>query len=361
MVTNNISNIKDDSNTSSDKNNIYRDEQGTKDHNNSLNSKSIIKPKKRNYFTNKYGVILITLFCAILWGSAFPVLKVSYVELGIAANDLAAIIVFAGLRFFMSGIIIFGVIILGLRLSPFGKKGVYRWLFLIGLLQISIQYFFFYIGLAHTSGMKAAILSSSGVFFVVLFAHFVYVNDRLDWRKVIGLVAGFAGIVTINAGKNFTFDFTLMGEGFMLLSGLVSGIGTILAKKVSQEVHPFVLTAWQMLLGSLVLIAVGLPGLKPHAIVFTNKGVLLIIYAAFLSATAFSLWYAVLQNNKAGEVTVYKFMTPVSGAFLSAAFIPGEHVTVSMFVALALVSAGVIIVNYQRKIPKEGILREGPY
>jgi len=299
--------------------------------------------------TNKYWVIVIALFCAVLWGSAFPVLKVSYTELGIATDDRYAIIVLAGIRFFLASLLIFILIVVGIRQSPKVKQKMLPQLFLLGLLQISLQYFFFYNGLAHTTGMKGAILSSAGIFFVVVLAHFVYVDDRLDWRKIIGLIAGFAGIVLINSGQHFTFDFTWQGEGFMILSGLVSAIGTILAKRISKVVHPFVLTAWQMLLGSLLLIAVGLPGLKPHAMVFTNKALLLLFYSAFLSATAFSLWYAILKYNKAGEISVYKFMTPVSGAILSALFIPGERLTLNMFMALGLVALGVIIVNYQRR------------
>ena len=315
----------------------------------------------RHYLTNKYWVIVIALFCAVLWGSAFPVLKVSYAELGMAPDDRYAIIVLAGIRFLIASLLIFALIVVGIRQSPKVKIAMLPQLFLLGLLQISLMYFFFYNGLAHTSGMKGAILSSAGIFFVVVLAHFVYVDDRLDWRRILGLIAGFAGIVLINFGKNFTFDFSWQGEGFMILSGLVSAIGTILAKRISKEVHPFVLTAWQMLLGSLLLIAVGLPSLKPHAMVFTNKALLLLFYSAFLSATAFSLWYAILKYNKAGEISVYKFMTPVSGTMLSALFIPGERLTLNMFMALALVALGVIVVNYQRKIPKEAFLREGPY
>ena len=302
--------------------------------------------------TNKYWVLIIALFCAVLWGSAFPVLKVSYAELGMAPDDRYAIIVLAGIRFFIASLLIFALIVVGIRQAPKVNRKILPQLFLLGLLQISLQYFFFYNGLAHTSGMKGAILSSAGIFFVVVLAHFVYVDDQLDWRKILGLIAGFAGIILINSGKNFTFDFSWQGEGFMILSGLVSALGTILAKRISKEVHPFVLTAWQMLLGSLLLIAVGLPGLKPHAMVFTNKALLLLFYSAFLSATAFSLWYAILKYNKAGEISVYKFMTPVSGTILSALFIPGERLTLNMFMALALVALGVIIVNYQRKVPK---------
>jgi len=303
----------------------------------------------RYYLTNKYWVIVIALFCAVLWGSAFPVLKVSYEELGIAAGDRNAIIVLAGLRFFLAAMLIYAMIIFGLHKSPKVKLKILPQLFLLGLLQISLLYFFFYNGLAHTSGMKGAVLSSAGIFFVVVIAHFVYYDDRLDLRKFLGLIAGFAGIALINSGENFTLDFAWQGEGFMILSGLVGALGTILAKRISKEVHPFILTAWQMLLGSLLLIAVGLPGLKPYAIVFTSRAFILLLYSAFLSATAFSLWYAILKHNKAGEISVFKFMTPVSGAILSAIFVPGERLTLNMFLALVLVVIGVIVVNYQRR------------
>lgn len=313
---------------------------------------SLIQKKRRDlgfYITSRVWVIVIAIVCAVLWGSAFPVLKVSYEELGIMAGDRSAIIVLAGLRFFLASLLIFALIIFGLRQSPNVKLKMIPQLFLLGVLQISLLYFLFYNGLAHTTGMKGAVLSSAGIFFVVILAHFVYEDDRLDIYKILGLTAGFAGIVLINSGKGFTLDFSWQGEGYMILSGLVGALGTILAKRMAREVHPFVLTAWQMLLGSLLLIAVGLPGLKPQAMVFTNKALILLFYSAFLSATAFSLWYAILKGNKAGEISVFKFMTPVSGAILSALFIPFERLTLNMFLALALVAVGVIVVNYQTK------------
>lgn len=301
----------------------------------------------RYYLTNRKWVIVIALFCAVLWGSAFPVLKISYIELSISPDDISAIIVFAGLRFVIASLLIFILTLVMIRQSLKVKPKVLVQLFLLGLLQISLQYFFFYNGMAHITGMKGAILHSSGTFFMVVLAHFVYLDDRLNWRKVFGLITGFAGIILINYGKDFNFDFSWRGEGFMLLTGVVGALGTILAKAIAQKIHPFVLTAWQMLLGSLLLIAVGLPGLQPQAIVFTNKGTALLLYQAFLSAIAYSLWYAILKYNKAGEISVYKFMIPVSGSILSALFIPGELLTVNMFIALVLVAWGVIIVNYK--------------
>lgn len=305
--------------------------------------------KLKTLFTNKYSAGLVAIIAAILWGSAFPVLKVSYTEMSIAANDLAAKVILAGLRFFLASLLLFGMAFFAGYNIRVKKKHLLA-LVLSGILQISLQYFFFYNGLAHTSGMKGAVLSSCGTFFIFILAHLFYTNDRLSWQKIIGLSAGFAGILLVNYGKSLSPSFSLQGEGFLIIAGLASAFGTILSKKLSGNIHPLVLTAWQMLLGSVLLISLGLPALKGNAMSFTPEADLLLVYSAFLSATAFSLWYSVLKYHKAGEVSVYLFMIPVSGAILSAVFVPGEQLSLSMLGALLLVAVGIITVNYQRRI-----------
>jgi len=86
--------------------------------------------------------------------------------------------------------------------------------------------------------------------------------------------------------------------------------------------------------------------------IFTLQAWGLLFYAAFLSAAAFSLWYSLLKYNKAGEISIYKFMIPVSGAVLSALFVPGEKLNILMGAALLLVAVGIVVVNYRREAKK---------
>lgn len=304
---------------------------------------------KRELLTKKSSVILIAIFCSILWGSAFPVLKISYDKLKIFPEDIYSKILFAGLRFFIASILIFIIVIFFLKISIKINKKSLRLLLILGLLQTSFQYFFFYNGLAYTSGIKGSILSSIGTFFVVIFAHFIYENDKMNFKKTIGLISGFLGIFLVNWGKGgFNLAFTLRGEGFLIISGLFSALGTILAKKLSDEIHPFIITAWQMFLGSIVLLIFGFSGTE-NMLNFTPLTSGLLLYGSFLSATAFSLWYALLKYNRAGEIALYKFIIPVSGSFLSVILIPGESFTIYMLAALILVALGIVSVNYKRK------------
>lgn len=318
------------------------------------------KFNSKNLLTQKGFVVSIAIFCSLLWGSAFPVLKVSYAQLGMAPNDLSAKLVFAGMRFFLASLMLIIMMLFinkkALKISKHSLGPIIA----LGVVSTTLQYFFFYNGLAHTSGIKGAILASSGTFFIVLIAHFIYTNDKLDWKKGVGLVTGFAGIVFVNWGQSMTLDFHFMGAGFLILAGLVNAIGTVMAKKLSIDVHPFALTGWQLFIGSSILLVIGLPLLRSGAMTFTPLAWGLLFYSAFLSATAFALWFSLLKYNKAGEISIFKFVIPVAGTVLSALVIPGENFSLSMAGALILVAVGIFAVNYRTRPRKTRLfLKDG--
>ena len=264
-------------------------------------------------------------------------------------EDTIAKVVFAGMRFLLAGLILLIGLLFINRKALFVSRRQIPILILFGITQTALQYFFFYNGLAKTTGMKGAILASCGTFFTVMLAHYFYVNDKMNWQKTVGLCAGFAGIVVANWGQGFQMSFQFTGEGYMIFAALTGAIGTIMAKEMAVGIHQFALTGWQLTIGSVLLLVIGLPQLQENAIAFTPLGWGLFIYSAFLSAAAFGLWYSILKYNKAGEISIYKFVTPVSGTILSALFIPGEKLTLFVIAALALVAIGFVAINYKPK------------
>ena len=114
------------------------------------------------------------------------------------------------------------------------------------LAQTVGQYFFFYIGVAHTSGVKGGIITGLGNFIAILMACLIVRNERMTGRKMAGCVLGFAGVVVINLmGKSLDMGFTLTGEGFILISQVAYGISTILINIYSKKVSPVVLSGTQ--------------------------------------------------------------------------------------------------------------------
>lgn len=294
---------------------------------------------------------LIAIFCNILWGTAFPVLKIVYAEMGIVSSDLGGTITFISLRFLLAGILLF---IFGLLTkAPLFKitKSQLVLIIILGLFNTTLQYFFFNIGVNNTPGIKASILGQVGIFFSVILAHFVYKDDTLNIRKVLGLCLGFLGLilVNLNKGSEGLLHFTLLGEGFMILSGIVSSLAMFIAKKIGKELPSIVYTSWQMIIGSILLFFLGsFMGGKVTNLHFTPTTTLLFLYLSLLSSVAFCLWYYILQYRKIGEISLYKFFVPVSGTLLTALFVPGESLMPIYLVALLLVSIGIVIVNRKK-------------
>ncbi|QQK08474.1 DMT family transporter [Miniphocaeibacter halophilus] len=301
-------------------------------------------------FKEKKFYIPIILFCMFLWGSAFPIIKLSYIEFGIPQGDYFAKIYFAGLRFFLSGVMvtIFGKIFLKEKINF--KKLDYKFLAILGLIQITFQYTFYYIGVGNTSGMKSAIIQSASTFFIVLFASMLFKDDKINKNKIASIVIGFLGIIITNISSGFDFNFTLTGEGFLLIATLFGSIGQIYVKAAGKSMNPVVATSGQMLIGASILILVGRIGTSTD-LIWTGKGILLFIYSGFLSSAAFVLWYSILKYNKAGEVSVYRLFIPIFGTILSALFLPGERITINIIIGLILVVIGMFVLNmrWERK------------
>lgn len=164
-------------------------------------------------FTNKKFVFLVATFCCLLWGSAYPAIKNGYALFHIAPDDIPSKMVFAGYRFLLAGIVLLLFAIASGKAIGRLKKGQYKQIAILGLTQTALQYVFFYIGLAYTTGVKGSIMNATGTFFSVLLAHYIYKNDRLTFNKIIGCALGFAGVMVVNFGSDLMdFNFSLMGR-----------------------------------------------------------------------------------------------------------------------------------------------------
>jgi drug/metabolite transporter (DMT)-like permease len=296
-------------------------------------------------FADRRALIAFATLCCLLWGSAVPAVKFGYVLIGIAPGDTASLLLFAGMRFSLAGLMLLAYGLMTGRavwLAPrrFGEVA------LLGFGQTVIQYVCYYVGLAHTTAVKTSILSSSLVFFSVLLAHFIYTDDRLNGRKSIGLLIGLAGVVAVNLAAVGTLDFhfSWMGEGLLLVSTFSGSLAAIYGRRLSQDMDATVMTGWQLFLGGLVLTAMGLIG-GGHFAQFTIGASALVVYLAMLSAVAFALWSLLLKHNSVGSVAVFNFEIPIFGAIL-AALVLGESVLEwKNLVALVLVSTGIWLVT----------------
>ena len=296
-------------------------------------------------FARKNAAYAGAAFCCLLWGSAYPAIKNGYEIFQITVDDIPSKVVFAGYRFLFAGLLLLLFMLAQgkplARLSPrqFGQVAV------LGLTQTSLQYVFFYVGLAFTTGVKGSIMNATGTFFSVLLAHFIYQNDKLSFNKTLGCVLGFTGVMVVNLSSgSLDFSFSLLGEGFVVMAAFILSAATLYGKRISQTVDPMVMTGYQLAFGGLMLILGGYAcggTLSVHGF----ASVAILGYLTLLSSVAFALWSVLLKYNRVGMIAPFNFLIPVSGALLSAIFL-GENIFEWKYaLALVLVCSGIWWVN----------------
>jgi drug/metabolite transporter (DMT)-like permease len=303
-------------------------------------------------YKTRTGVFLLATLCCALWGSAFPAVKNGYALLKVAPTDIASQLLFAGWRFALAGAILLIVAMVMKKPVLAMSRGQAGQVALLGLTQTAIQYVFFYIGLAHASGVKSSIMNATSVFFSVVLAHFIYADDRLSGRKALGCLIGFMGVVVVNLGGGaLGFDFTLLGEGFIVIAAFVLAAASIYGKRLSRSLDPMVMTGWQLFVGGLILTAAGM-GMDGKLQGFDLTSAALLLYLALLSSVAFAVWSLLLKHNPVGMIAAFNFLIPVFGVSLSALFLGESMLRWSYLIALVLVCAGIWLVTRSGAVSK---------
>lgn len=297
-------------------------------------------------YTNTIFVVLSALLCTALWGSATPFIKTGYECLKVAGT--ASIIFFAGIRFALAGIITVIIYSIIEKRILFPKKESFKYVGIISVFQTILQYLFFYIGLANTSGVKGTILSGSSAFFSILVATLIFKQEKLTFRKIVACIIGFLGVVVVNL-KGLELNLNFFGDAFVMFSAISLAFSSVLMKIYSKEENPVVLSGYQFILGGIVMIAIGLL-LGGSVSLESGKGVAILVYLAFLSAVAYALWGMLLKYNPVSKVTVFSFMTPVFGVILSKIMLTEtSNVSfVNVLLALGLICGGIFMLNYQK-------------
>lgn len=300
---------------------------------------------REKFYTNRRNIVLLAALCCFLWGSAYPAIKGGYELFNISGEDIPSKLIFAGYRFALAGIIVLLVQIMSKKnIFVLNKKEIVQ-VTLLGIFQTTLQYIFFYIGLAYTTGIRSSIINGTGAFFSILLAHFIYKNDRLNVNKIVGCIVGFIGVIIVNLnGQDFFLSsFSIQGEGFVMLAAFILSASSIYGKKITQNQDASIITGYQLFIGGLILLLLGyisggcLSG-------FTLKSTSLLIYMALLSSVAFAVWTQLLKYNKVGIISIFNFLVPVFGSLLSAIFLGENIFDIKILISLIFVCLGIYMV-----------------
>lgn len=295
------------------------------------------------------NILKSTTFLAILacwlWSTAFANIKI-----GLQYN---APFQFAGVRFIISGIILF---------IYFGKpnviynefKAYWKFILLLSVVQFSAQYAFFYMGMKLVPGALGAMIIGSSPLFIAVVAHFSFHDDKMTPIKTGSIIIGIIGIAIITIGRSkveIKNELELLGIWLLFINNIFSGFSNVMVSKYQTGRSPLVLSSTSLFIGGLMLFLIAIPveginwGPFPPVYYFT------LAWLSFLSAAAFAIWYTLLQRPgvKVSILNIWKFLIPASGAALSWILIKEEKPDWISIAGMLVITVSLITLNFANR------------
>ena len=163
-------------------------------------------------------------------------------------------------------------------------------------------------------------------------------------RAGIGAVlVGFAGVALLLMPGEQSGDATLLGLGAVVVAAVMWASGSFASPRIRLPGDPLVSTAWQMLLGGVVIVAVGLALGEAGEVdvgTFSTRSLIalayLIVFGSWLAYTAYA-W--LLQNAPISKVSTYAYVNPV------VAIVLGFLILDEVITPITLVGAAIIVVS----------------
>jgi drug/metabolite transporter (DMT)-like permease len=306
--------------------------------------------KKNNavsIFQHPVWVIVFALTAAVAWGWAYPLIKLGFEAFSITSDMTGSKMLFAGIRFALSGLIVLAFARSAHRRLTVSGMGGWLYVLTFSLMNTTLHYACFYIGLSHSAGARAAVFNSLGVFMLVLLACAFFKTDRLSMRKVVGCAVGFAGVVVLNFGGGESGQFTLLGDGMIILNALCSAVAGLMTRGLGRHTDVFVGTGYSLAIGGVLLVIPGLlmGGTLPQV---TGTGLLILFLLIAISTIGFTLYNKLLSCNPVGKVAIFNSLIPVVGAVTSCLCLH-EPFYIKYVLAVLLSAGGIYIINRGKK------------
>lgn len=280
---------------------------------------------------------------SLAWGTSFLFIK-------LAVADLPPIMV-GWLRLVLAALTLWLIAALTGKRPRFSRK-VWITLAVMGLFNNSLAFVLIPWGQQYIDSGLAAILNSTVPLFTVLLAHLFLADERLNARRLMGLVTGFAGVVVLMApqvaasGPAWLRAESVLGSLAVVVASACYAIATVIGRRYLRTEQPVLAAATQITLGAawltpFILLSGGLTTVKDASSLTWFS----ILWLGVLgTGLAYLLYFSLLRNIGATQVVVVTYILPIIGVALGVMLLD-EHVTLSMVMGLALILFGLVVVN----------------
>jgi drug/metabolite transporter (DMT)-like permease len=284
------------------------------------------------------GMALVVMLC-VAWGFNQPMIKLALPEIPpliqcAVRSALAILIVLGWMR---------------LRGLPIAEADGTLIAGLIAGVLFGVEFLLIYRGLLYTTASRAVLFIYLAPFFVTIGARWLFPGDRFGPMQWTGLLLAFVGmLVAFGVPAPSTEPHQLLGD-LMMAAAAAAWAATTLVIKASSlaRVSPEKTLLYQLVL---CVPIVGLGALVFGERVTAMPGAVALgslAYQTVVVGTTFSVWFALIVKYSASRLSAFTFLTPLCGV-AAGHLVLGEPLTPAFALAVALVAAGLILVNRPR-------------
>jgi drug/metabolite transporter (DMT)-like permease len=298
----------------------------------------------RHHFAANAGAFI----AAILFGA-------SVVAVRVAVQDIPPLTL-AILRFGQGGFLLLLLLLIWARdLLRVDRRDV-PYLILLGAIFFTIFPVTFNTSLRLTEASRGAMMLATMPLWSVLLAR-VATGEHLNIRQTCGVLLTFAGVGVVLAERGLTFvgtNLSLAGDALMLVTALCGAVYGVLAKRMLTRYKALTVTAYAMVLGTLLLVPAAFVEDPFSALerMRTETVMLVLFLGIFGGAIGYFLWTFALTRLSPTQVAVYVNLNPMIATLLGVTLL-AEKLTGIFVVGLAAVLAGVLLVNLRGRVQLE--------
>ncbi|MGD9105261.1 MAG: DMT family transporter [Desulfobacterales bacterium] len=282
---------------------------------------------------------VFTVCLCVLFGANAVAIKISLSGLGVFTT--------AGIRFSMASAAIF----LWARITgrSFKIRSGQALQLLIISMVFTVQLSLFYLGLSKSNASRGTLMVNIQPFFTLFLAHYFIPGDRITKRKILGILLGFSGVVFVFLEeKGVTTNFQV-GDFIILFAAFLWSCSAVYTKRIIHTFKPFHMVLYPMIFSVPFFFFEGLFWDDAMIVHVDAKVFCALLYQGLVTASfCFVAWLTLLKKYGAVALHSFIFFMPISGVMLGG-LILGEPITVNILIALLLIVAGILLVNFRQR------------
>lgn len=284
---------------------------------------------------NNLLIYLLSVLIIILWGTAYTLVgyTVQYITPAwiVASRTIIAAIILTVYIYWR-----------GQKL-PSLKDRIWIWYGLLGFIGMTAPFYLMARAQIHVSSGLTSILVGFMPLATIVLAHFFVKGEPLSWRKSIGFIIGFAGIVILFLPENFALELieNWRSQSLILFGATLYAVTVIVAKR-APYVHAAVGGAMMVIsaaLWSSIWVAfVGLPETMPP----TSALIAVVGIAVGATAIAQIMYLRLIQLSGPTLIAKLNYIVPICALLAGAVFL-NETFGLRTFIAMAVIFAGLFV------------------